>query len=109
MASAAAQARLLSLTMHRSDLQFKLMSISQSRQALTTQAMQIAQAYSDAGIEEGYEDDIEVIKINKAEQLLEQQQQMVQTELTEINAEYDSIEKLVGENIKRDFKLNFGS
>ena len=109
MATAAAQARLMSLTMYKSDLEFKLMNLSTQRQGITKLSADYAAAYADMGGTENLEDDAYVIALQKQEEFLEQKQTQIETQLQECNAEFDSIEKLVETNIKKDFKLNFGS
>ncbi len=109
MATAAAQARLMSLTMYKSDLEFKLMTLSTQRSGIHKLTADYAAAYAEMGGTENLEDDAYVVALNKQEEFLEQQQTQVETQLAEVNAEFDSIEKLVETNIKKDFKLNFGS
>lgn len=109
MATAAAQARLMSLTMYKSDLEFKLMNLSTQRQGITKLSADYAAAYAEMGGTESLEDDAYVVALQKQEEYLEQQQTQIETQLQECNAEFDSIEKLVETNIKKDFKLNFGS
>lgn len=109
MATAAAQARLMSLTMYKSDLEFKLMNISTQRQGVTKLSADYAAAYAEMGGTESLEDDAYVVSLQKQDEYLEQQQTQIENMLQEANAEKESIEKLVQNNIKQDFKLNFGS
>jgi len=109
MATAAAQARLMSLTMYKSDLEFKLMTVCTQKQGVSKLSADYAAAYADIGGTESLEDDAYIVALQKQEEFLDQQKTQVETQLAEVNAEFDSIEKLVETNIKKEFKLNFGS
>ncbi len=109
MATAAAQARLLSLTMYKSDLEFKLMSLMNQRQALTYQSQEYAAMYAQAGCSSQLQDDVYAIQLQKQEELIESEQTVLETQIKEVNEEKQSIEELVKNNIKKDFKINFGS
>ena len=109
MATAAAQARLLSLTMHKSDLEFKLMSLAAQKQGITKLSADYAQMYSDAGGTGDLQDDAYCQYLQKQEEYVDGIQTQIETQLQEVGAEIDSIEKLVQTNIKKEFKINFGS
>lgn len=110
MATAAAQARLLSLTMYKSDLEYKLLGISAQRQQITKLSAEYAEMYAEmGGSSEDFEDDMQVVALQKQEEALEADQTIIETQLQEVNAEKDSVSDLIKNNIKKDFKINFGS
>ena len=109
MATAAAQARLLSLTMYKSDLEFKLMSLMNQRQCITYQVQEITKAYADAGCTDSLESDPTAVYLQQIEKNIDAEQTVLQTQIQEVNEEKQSIEELVKNNIKKDFKINFGS
>ena len=110
MATCAAQARLLSLTMYKSDLEYKLMGITAEKQQLTKMAAEYADMYASmGGTADDFEDDINVKLLQQEEEALEANQAIIESQLQEVNAEKDSISELVKNNIKKDFKINFGS
>ena len=110
MATCAAQARLLSLTMYKSDLEFKLMGIIAEKQQLTKLANDYSHMYAEmGGSSDAYQDDMYVVALQKQDEALEAEQTILQTQLQEVNTEKEEVKKLVETNIKQDFKINFGS
>lgn len=114
MAVAAAQARMLTLTMYKSDLEYRIMNISAQRQALSTQSQAystaIYQQYQEAGLDApDLSNDPVLAGIQAQDSYLEQQQKTLETQQKSVTSDLESVEKLVDTNIKKDFKLNIGS
>ena len=110
MATAAAQAQLLSLTMYKSDLEYKLMGIVAEKQQLTKMSAEYAEMYAEmGGTSDAFEDDMYVVALQKREEALEADQTILESQLQEVNTQKESVAELVKNNIKKDFKINFGS
>ncbi len=109
MTMAAAQARMLTLTLYKSDLEYRLMSISNQKQALALQSSAYAAAYAEAGGSGSLEDDPYMLAIQYQDQALEAEQKTIETQQKAAAADLESVEKLVDNNIKKDFKLNIGT
>ena len=109
MTIAAAQARMLTLTMYKSDLEYRLMNISNQKQALALQSAQYAAAYSEAGGTGSLDDDPYMSRIQYMDKALEAEQKTLETQQKAAAADLESVEKLVDTNVKKDFKLNIGS
>ncbi len=109
MTIAAAQARMLTLTMYKSDLEYRLMNISNQKQALAMQSAAYAQAYSEAGGTDSLENNPYMLAIQYRDKALECEQKTLETQQKAAAADLESVEKLVDNNVKKDFKLNIGS
>lgn len=109
MTMAAAQARMLTLTLYKSDLEYRLMSISNQKQALALQSSAYAAAYAEAGGSGSLEDDPYMLAIQYQDEALDAEQKTLETQQKAAAADLESVEKLVDNNIKKDFKLNIGS
>lgn len=109
MTVAAAQARMLTLTMYKSDLEYRLMDLQNQQQALAMQSSAYATAYSEAGGTGSLENDPYMLAIQYKEKALEAEQKTLETQQKAAAADLESVEKLVDNNIKKDFKLNIGS
>ena len=109
MTIAAAQARVMTLTMYKSDLEYRLMSISNQKQALALQSAAYAQAYSEAGGTDSLENDPYMLAIQYKDKALETEQKTLETQQAAATEDLNAIEKLLQNNIKKDFKINFGS
>lgn len=109
MTVAAAQARLLSLTMYKSDLEYRIMNISNQKQALALQSAAYAQAYAEAGGTDSLENNPYMLAIQYKDKALETEQKTLETQQQAAATELESVEKLVENNIKKDFKLNLGT
>ena len=71
MTVAAAQARMLSLTMYKSDLEYRLMSLSNQEQTLSLQSANYAAAYASAGGTGSLENDPYMLQIQYMQKALE--------------------------------------
>ena len=109
MTVAAAQARMLSLTMYKSDLEYRLMSLSNQEQTLSLQSANYAAAYASAGGTGSLENDPYMLQIQYMQKALEAERKTLETQQKAVSTNLESIEKLVDTNIKKDFKLNIGS
>ena len=109
MAFAAAQARLLTLTMHKSDLEYRITNLCQQKQTLSTQAAAYALAYQEAGGSGDLTNDPTMLAIQYQEKQLDSEKTMIESQHQAITTEVESTQKMVDNNIKKDFKLNLGS
>ena len=109
MTIAAAQARLMTLTMYKSDLEYRMMSISNQKQALALQSAAYAQAYAEAGGTDSLENDPYMLSIQYQDKALEMEQKTLETQQKSADANLESVQKILDNNIKKDFKINFGS
>jgi len=97
MTVCALNARLLSLTMQKSDLEYKILAISNKRMMISYQTA----AFADLDFESP-----EMKQLQAIDQIYELEQTNLETQEKEISAEFDSVQKLLENNIKKDFKLN---
>ncbi|MBQ2871506.1 hypothetical protein IJE86_07385 [bacterium] len=109
MAFAAAQARLLSLTLHKSDLEYRITSLCNQKQQLATQASAYAIAAQEAGFAGNINDTPEMLAIKYQEDALDSEKTVIESQHQAITTELESTQKMVDNNIKKDFKLNLGS
>ena len=109
MTIASAQARILSLTMYKSDLEYRLMSISNQKQALSLQSANYAAMYANAGGTGSLENDPYMLQIQYMDKALEAEQKTLETQQKAAASDLESVEKLLDTNVKKDFKLNIGS
>ena len=97
MTMCALNARLLSLTMYKSDLEFKILCITNRRQKI---------AYLTSGMLDSDMESPEMQRLNAMDQIYELEQTNLETQQKAVTAEFDSVQKLLENNIKKDFKLN---
>ena len=90
-------ARLLSLTMQKSDLEYKILAINNKRQIIS---------YQTAALADVDMDDPSMTQLQALDQVYELEQTSLETQEKEVSAEFDSVQKLLENNIKKDFKLN---
>ena len=100
MTIAACNARLLTLTMYKSDLEYRIISVSNRRQQLAYQSA----ALSDADFNE----DPRVEALQLHESALELEQKNLETQQKAVVSEYEGLQKLLESNIKKDFKIDVG-
>ena len=107
MAFCAALVSLQYYISYESDLQYSLMEIGQQRQKLAYQSSALAMsAASDPEV---------ILADNPTYQALawrdkqyEQQQKMLETQLSVASSQRESLQKLVDDKAKNDMKINFG-
>ena len=93
MGIAASQARLLMLSSYQSDLEFAMQMISQKRTVLAYQAQQAAESYPELASQ-----------YHTLDKQLEAQMQSLQTQQKMVSTEYDSVKKMLDDNISRSMK-----
>lgn len=93
MGIAATQARLMMITSYKSDLEFAMQMIAQKRTVLAYQAQAAAENYPELAAQYHVLDK----KLDAEMKTLETQQKMVSTE-------YDSVKKILDDNITRSMK-----
>lgn len=98
MTIAAGQARFLSLTARKADIEYSLMNISQRRMTLSYQAGSIFSKKISTTSPMA-------AMIQEADKRLELEQKQLETQLKAATAEVDSVRKLVDNNTKKEFKL----
>ena len=101
MTIGAINTRLLSLTMYKSNLEFSITSISNRRQQIAYQTMQLADA--------DWESDPRVQQLQSMDQYLELQQKNLETQQKAATSELESMQKILDTNVKKDFTLNLNA
>ncbi len=101
MTIGAINTRLLSLTMYKSNLEFSITSISNRRQQIAYQTMQLADA--------DWESDPRVQQLQAMDQYLELQQKNLETQQKAATSELESMQKILDTNVKKDFTLNLNA
>ena len=96
-----AAVRMYTLTSQISDVEYMIMGLEYQREKYTSQ---IQDLYS----QEDY-DDKAMEKLKLADDIIEQKLEKYQTLYEEYDTEYDSVKKLLENNIKDDFKFYSGS
>ena len=86
-------ARLLSLTMQKSDLEYKILCINNKRQMIAWQTAALADVDMD---------DPAMTQLQAIDQVYELEQTNLETQEMAISAEFDSVQKLLENNIKKD-------
>ena len=100
MTIASVNARLLTMSMYKSDLEYRIMAVSNRRQQLSYQSA----ALSDADFNE----DPRVKALQLQESALDLEQKNLETQQKAVSAEFDGLQKLLESNIKKDFKIDIG-
>lgn len=101
MTIAVVNTRLLTLTLYKSNLEYSIMNISNKRQNIAYQTSSLIGA--------DWEKDPAVKKLQLMDQQLELQQKNLETQQKAAAAELESMQKLLDNNIKKDFTLNFNA
>lgn len=101
MTICAVNTRLLTLTMYKSNLEYSIMNISNKRQNIAYQTSSLIGA--------DWENDPNVKKLQLMDQQLELQQKNLETQQKASAAELESMQKLLDNNVKKDFTLNFNA
>lgn len=115
MTIAASQARFLSLTARKSNIELKLTQISERRMRLSYQSSSIftnqINSYNSSSSSDSsssyssalYEAQTE--RIQQQDLQFELQQNQLETQLKTVSAEHESIQKLIDNNAKNEFKI----
>ena len=110
MTVAALNCRMLTLTSYKADIEFRLQRIMEKRQYLSYQTIELASVKSTAmQTENEYQQYICEQKenaINALDKILEMDQTNIETQQQAASTELESIQKLLGENVKKEFKYN---
>ncbi len=102
MTVAAVNTNILSLTLYKSNLEFSIMGISNKRQ-------NIAYTLSRACTGSDWENDPQVQQLQYMDSYLELQQKNLETQQKSAAAQLESLEKLLENNIKKDFTINLSA
>ncbi|MCR4881122.1 MAG: hypothetical protein K6A44_04125 [bacterium] len=110
MTIAALNCRMLTLTSYKADIEFRLQRIMEKRQYLSYKTIQIATAKSDAmQAEDEYQQYIleqQENAINSLDKIFEMDQKNIETQQQAASTELESIQKLLSNNVKSEFKYN---
>ncbi|MBS4760648.1 MAG: hypothetical protein KHX03_08140 [Clostridium sp.] len=98
MTFCALNTRLLTLTMYKSNLEYSITSISNKRQQIAYQTMNLANV--------DWESDPRVKQLQAMDSYLELQQKNLETQQKAASAELESMQKIVENNVKKDMTLN---
>lgn len=101
MTIGAINTRLLSLTMYKSNLEFSITSITNKRQQIAYQTMQLSDA--------DWESDPRVKQLQAYDQYLELQQKNLETQQKAATNELESMQKILDTNVKKDFTLQLNA
>ena len=93
--------RLLSLTLYKSNLEFSITSISNQRQQIAYQTMQLSDA--------DWESDPRIQQLQAMDSYLELQQKNLETQQKAATSELESMQKILDTNVKKDFTLNLNA
>ena len=97
----AAEAALLSQTYYKSNLEFSISQISNKRQQIAYQTLQLSNV--------DWENDPRVKQLQAMDSWLELQQKALETQLKTATAQCESFQKLVDTNSKKDHTLNINA
>ena len=101
MTFCALNTRLLTLTMYKSNLEYSITSISNKRQQVAYQTMNLANV--------DWENDPRVKQLQAMDSYLELQQKNLETQQKAATAQLESYQKLLDSNIKKDFTINLNA
>lgn len=101
MTVSAIQANILSTTLYKSNLEFQIMNISNKRQQIAYQTMQLSDV--------DWENDPRVKQLQAMDSYLELQQENFETQQKAAAAQLESYQKLLDTNVKKDFTLNLNA
>lgn len=101
MTIGAINTRLLSLTLYKSNLEYSITSISNKRQQIAYQTMQLSDV--------DWESDPRVQQLQAMDSYLELQQKNLETQQKAASSELESMQKILDTNVKKDFTLNLNA
>ena len=101
MTIGAINTNVLMLTQYKSQLEFSIMTISNKRQNIAYQTMQLSNV--------DWETDPRVKQLQAMDQWLELQQKNLETQQKAVAAEHDSLLKALDTNIKKDCTINLNA
>lgn len=110
MTVAALNCRMLTLTSYKADIEFRLQRIMEKRQYLSYKTIGIAQQKSTAMQAEDkqaqYILEQQENAINALDKIFEMDQTNIETQQKAASTELESIQKLLDQNVKKEFKYD---
>lgn len=101
MTVGAINTNVLMLTQYKSQLEFSIMTISNKRQNIAYQTMQLSNV--------DWENDPRVKQLQAMDQWLELQQKNLETQQKSATAQLESFQKILDTNLKKDFTINLNA
>ena len=101
MTISAVQANILSTTLYKSNLEFQIMNISNKRQQIAYQTMQLSDV--------DWENDPRVKQLQAMDSYLELQQENFETQQKAAASLLESLQKILDTNVKKDCTLNLNA
>ena len=101
MTVCAVQTNLLQTTLYKSQLEFSIMNISNKRQQIAYQTMQLSDA--------DWETDPRIKQLQSLDSYLELQQKQSETQQKAAASQLESYQKLLDTNVNKDFNLNLSA
>ena len=92
---------------YKSDIEFRLMDIGNRRQVLAYKSSKLAEQVA-ADPEAVLSEDPTYLQLAYQDKVLEQLQKTQETQHKTVSAQIDSVQKLLDNNIKKDFTINWG-
>lgn len=101
MTVGAINTNVLMMTQYKSQLEFSIMTISNKRQNIAYQTMQLSNV--------DWETDPRVKQLQAMDQWLELQQKNLETQQKSAAAQLESYQKILDTNVKKDFTINLNA
>ena len=101
MTVGAINTNVLMMTQYKSQLEFSIMTISNKRQNIAYQTMQLSNV--------DWENDPRVKQLQAMDQWLELQQKNLETQQTSATQQLESYQKILDTNLKKDFTINLNA
>lgn len=101
MTVGAINTNVLMMTQYKSQLEFSIMTISNKRQNIAYQTMQLSNV--------DWETDPRVKQLQAMDQWLELQQKNLETQQKSATAQLESYQKILDTNVKKDFTINLNA
>lgn len=101
MTVGAINTNVLMMTQYKSQLEFSIMTISNKRQQIAYQTMQLSNV--------DWENDPRVKQLQAMDQWLELQQKNLETQQKSASSQLESYQKILDTNVKKDFTINLNA
>ena len=101
MTVGAINTNVLMMTQYKSQLEFSIMTISNKRQNIAYQTMQLSNV--------DWENDPRVKQLQAMDQWLELQQKNLETQQKSATQQLESYQKILDTNLKKDFTINLNA
>jgi hypothetical protein len=107
MGIAIGNARLLTLVNRKNDIEYRMMTLSNRRQTLAYQTSAIAQKLASADLNQNLSQayEAQMASVQQNDKVMELEQKNLETQQKAVTTEYESIQKLLENNVKREFKV----